>query len=251
MMIADLTFSVRQSVDLHVNPFIQLDAAHNLVALAPPFPLHSRHDENILRVCSQRRPQAYDVTSLEKQSEMLAAARRMGRRYKADGPVQLPKPIPDIDLVAADESSSTVVIAELKWIRKTVRPAEIPSRDADVLKGIDQLDSIRTFLTANPDYLRTRRLLSRRLDEYERVHYLLVARDHWRWVEPRDGVVIVEFEAFARTLEDSDSLRHAVDELLTYDWLPLEGRDFRIQFDRATANGVSIESPVFYSTALS
>jgi hypothetical protein len=249
LMIADLTFSVRQSVDLHVNPFIPLDAAHNVVALAPPFPLHSRHDENILRVCSQRRPQTYDVTSLEKQSEMLAAARHAGRRYNADGPVQLPKPIPDIDMFAADESSSTVVIGELKWIRKTVRPAEIPSRDTDVLKGIDQLDSIRTFLAANPDYLRSRRLLSRRLDEYERVHYLLVARDHWRWVEPRDDVAIVEFEAFARTLEHSDSLRHAVDELLTYDWLPLEGRDFRIQFDRATANGVWIESPVFYSTA--
>jgi hypothetical protein len=248
-MIADLTFSVRQSIDLHVNPFIPLDGANNLLALAPPFPLHSRHDENILRVCSQRRPQTYDVTSLEKESEMLAAARRVGRVYGADGPVQLPNPIPDIDMFAADESCSTVVIAELKWIRKTVRPAEIPTRDADVLKGITQLDSIRAFLATNLDYLRSRGLLARRLDEYEHVHYLLVARDHWRWVEPRDGVAIVEFEAFARTLEHSNSLSQAVSDLLTYDWLPVEGRDFRIQYDRATANGVTLESPVFYSTA--
>jgi hypothetical protein len=69
-MIADLTFSTRQSVDLHVYPLIPLGGANHMLALAPPFPLHSRHDENILRVCSRRRPQVYDVTSLEKQSEI-------------------------------------------------------------------------------------------------------------------------------------------------------------------------------------
>lgn len=248
-MLSDLTFSVKQSVDLHVYPFIPLDGANEILALAPPFPLHSRHDENILRVCSQRRQQIYDVTSLEKQSEMLAAARVAGRRYGADGPVQLPKPVPDIDLLAVDESCSTVVIAEVKWIRKTVRALEIPERDADVLKGIGQLESIRGYLAANPDYLRSRGLLPRRLDQYEHVYHLLVSRDHWRWVEPRDGVAIVEFEAFARVLERSNNLRDAAGELLTYDWLPVEGRDFYIQYDAATANGVRIESPVFYSAA--
>lgn len=71
-MLTDLTFSVERSVGLHVYPFVPLDGANETLALAPPFPLHSRHDENILRVCSQERPQVYDATSLEKQSEMLA-----------------------------------------------------------------------------------------------------------------------------------------------------------------------------------
>jgi hypothetical protein len=66
-----------------------------------------------------------------------------------------------------------------------VQPAEIPDRDADVLKGIGQLDSIRAFLMENQDYLHSRGLLARRLDRYEQAHYLLVARDHWRWVEMR------------------------------------------------------------------
>ena len=110
---ADLTFSTRQSVDLHVYPFIPLGGANDMLALAPPLPLHSRHDENILRACSQRRPQVYDVTSLEKQSEMLATSRAVGSRYGANGPVRLPNPLPDIDLLAVDESYATVVIAEL------------------------------------------------------------------------------------------------------------------------------------------
>jgi hypothetical protein len=249
VMVSDLTFSVTQSVNLHVYPFIPLDGASGTLALAPPFPLHSRHDENILRVCSQRRPQVYDVTSLEKESEMLADLRIAGERYGADGPLSLPNPVPDIDLIAVDESSSTVVIGEVKWIRKTVRPAEIPERDADVLKGIGQLETIRTFLAANPEYLPSVGRLPRRLSEYEHVQYLLIARDHWRWVEPRDGIAVLEFDTFARMLARSNNLHQVVDDLLTYDWLPVEGRDFTVRYDRATANGVSVESQVFYSTA--
>lgn len=78
VILSDLTFSVTWSLDLHVHPLVPVGAANATLALAPPFPLHSRHDENILRVCSQRRPQVYDVTSLEKESEMLARTRPSG-----------------------------------------------------------------------------------------------------------------------------------------------------------------------------
>ena len=74
-----------------------------------------------------------------------------------------------------------------------------------------------------------------------------VARDHWRWKSP-DGIAIVEFDAFVRALARSGNLHDVVAGLLTYDWLPVEGRDFIVQYDNATANGVSIESQVFYST---
>ena len=249
VMLSDLTFSVTRSVNLHVYPLVPLDGANETLALAPPFPLHSRHDENILRVCSQRRPQVYDVTSREKEAEMLAAVRTAGGRYAADGPFPLPSPTPDIDLIMADEPYSAVVIAELKWVRKTVRPAEIPDRDADVIRGIGQLSTIQQYLAENPAYLSAQRRLPRPLNQYEHVHYLLVARDHWRWMEPPDGIAIVEFDAFARALARSGNLHDTVAELLTYDWLPIEGRDFFVRYDRATANGVSIESQVFYSTA--
>lgn len=148
-MLSDLTCS-SSSIDLHVHPLVPLDTKGEVLALAPPFPLHSRHDENVLRVCSQRRRRVYDMTSLEKEEEMRVVLRDRAKRYAADGPVGLPKPLPDIDLIARDDRSSTVVIAELKWIRKTLRPAELPDRDADVLKGIGQLEKIRQFLTREP-----------------------------------------------------------------------------------------------------
>ena len=249
VMLSDLTFSATRSVDLHVYPFVPLDGDQETLALAPPFPLHSRHDENILRVCSQRRPRVYDVTSRAKEDEMLAELRAAGTRYGGDGPFPLPAPTTDIDLIMADETHSTVVIAELKWIRKTVRPAEIPDRDADVMRGIGQLSSIRQYLVQDPARLQAQGRLARLLGQYDRVCYLLVARDHWRWMQGPDGIAIVEFDAFVRAIERSANLHDMVVGLLTYDWLPVEGRDFVVQYDTSTANGVSIESETFYSTA--
>ena len=125
---------------------------------------------------------------------MRASIRDVAGRFSAAGPFPLLPPVPDIDLMMADEASTTLVIAELKWIRKTLRPAEIPDRDADVLNGLNQLSAIKEFLTGKPDYLATQRRLRRSVREYRHIYYLLVARDHWRWVEPQNGIAIVEFE---------------------------------------------------------
>ena len=43
--------------------------------------------------------------------------------------------VPDIDLLIVDERTSALAVIELKWIRKPVKRAEIPVRDAEVLKG--------------------------------------------------------------------------------------------------------------------
>lgn len=246
-VLSDLTFDSSRSVDLHVHPMVPIDAANDRLAVAPPFPLHANHDENILRVCSQRRRHVFDVVSGGKEAEMLAALRPSAGRYGLQESVALPDENPDVDLIIADDTSSTVVLAELKWIRKPLRALEIPDRDADVMKGIDQLQLIRTFLRANPRYLRDQRRLTRPLTDYERVHYLLVARDHWRWVDPGDQTASVQFDAFAQILARSDDLRAAMDELLRYDWLPIEGTNFAVRFESASVNGVSLDSELFYS----
>ena len=202
-IITDLTFDLARSLDLHVHPFVPLDRPAVSLAVAPQFPLHSRPDENILRACSILRPDVFDAASAQKEAEMLAELQRRCSLHSIDGPVTLPSPTPDVDLIIADENSSTVLIAELKWIRKTLRPVEMTARDNDVLKGIGQLDRIRRFLTDNPGYLHAQRKVPQRLADYEHIQYVLVARDHWLWVEPTDGIAIVEFEAFATSLSRS------------------------------------------------
>ncbi len=92
-VLSDLTFDSRRSVDLHVHPMVQIDPANDLLAVAPPFPLHANHEENILRVCSQRRRQVFDAFSNGKEAEMLAAVRPSVARYYLQDSVGLPDQI--------------------------------------------------------------------------------------------------------------------------------------------------------------
>jgi hypothetical protein len=245
-IVRDLSFNFSTSVDLHVQPIVPLDRSTMNLAIAPQFPLHSRPDENILRVCSLLRPSAFDATSLGKETELRADLEKIGSPYLFQWRIGLPRPAPDIDLLVVEEVSSTIVISELKWIRKIVRSVERLSRDADVLKGIEQLKQIRDFLIGHPNYLLSLGKVPRSLTEYINVYYLLVARDHWVWVEPTSEVAIVEFEAFSKALRRPGGLNVAMTDLLKYDWLPQEGKNFRVQVERATVNGVSLESDVYY-----
>ena len=246
-MLDDLTLCLNKGTDLHVQPFVPLDRGATTLALAPNFPLNSRWDENILRTCSHSRPEVYSVASNEKEAEMRSALVAANTRYRIEGPAKLPAPLPDIDFIVEDLRSSTVVIAELKWIRKPVKPLERIDRDAEVLHGVDQLTAIRQYLGEHPKHLMDQGRVTKSLPDYEHLQYLLIARDHWVWLEPRHEVAIVDFDPFRRLLSESTDLWSAVTDLLHYDWLPLEGRDFRVQFDRAIANSVAIESEVFYA----
>lgn len=246
-MIQDLTLDISRPTNLHVHPFVALDGSAMTLAVAPHFPLFSRPDENILYVCSKRRPtEFFDATSVEKESEMQAALRAKCHARSLQGPISLPKPVPDIDLLVTDEVSSTVVVCELKWIRKPNRPIEWIARDEDVLKGFAQLSEIRRFLNENPHHLFSCDKLPKPLDAYKNVFYILVARDHWLWVEPADNISIIEFDAFSNALNGPDPLDLAVGNLLIYDWLPVEDRDFNVEYRSSKVNGVSIESELYF-----
>ena len=132
-IISDLSFNFADSLDLHGHPFVPLGAAGDL-AVAPQFPLHSQMEENILRVCSILRPRVYDAMSDEKEEDMRRDLRRRLQHRDVQGPIMMPKPTPDIDLLVTEEISSTLVIAELKWNRKSLAPKEIPGKDAEVLQ---------------------------------------------------------------------------------------------------------------------
>jgi hypothetical protein len=86
---------------------------------------------------------------------MVSTIREHTTQYLIEDGVPLPAPLPDIDLLAVDDSSSTIVVAELKWIRKTLRSQEFKDRDREVTKGIAQLKSIKGCLEAHPAHLQS------------------------------------------------------------------------------------------------
>lgn len=245
-MLGDLCFTPEHSIDLHVHPFVPLDKRCFQLALAAQFPLHSLPDENILRVCSILRPDVFDAASLEKEKELIATLTAELGRYSPVGPVGLPPPTPDIDLMIVDEADSIVVVCELKWMRKPIRSGQIPHSDEGVTKGIKQLRQIRHYLRRFPEHLKRIGRLARPINEYRRVQFLLVARDHWLWIEPENNVAIVEYGGFVKAMLKAQSLSEALDGLLGYGWLPEEGQDFTVVFERSIANGVTVEQEVFY-----
>jgi len=245
-IIRDLTLVAGKSQDLHISPFVPLGTDVDLI-VAPQFPLHSHMEENILRICSDLRPGIYQAMSDEKERDMLVELKERLKHRDVQGPINMPNPTPDIDLLIKDEGSSTLVLCELKWSRKSLSSREIISRDAEVLKGVSQLDKIKQYLLRNPKHFAHQRRLPKAFTAYQNVYYLLVPRDHWLWIDPTEDTAIVEFEAFTKVMGGGQDLLSAVHLLLTYEWLPVENRDFTVSYERATVNGVSMESQICHT----
>jgi hypothetical protein len=242
-IVSDLTLRDR-FWDLHVQPFFPVGG--NMLAVAPQFPLYSRADENILRVCGHRRRSYFDEAGRLKEAEMrddlLPAC---PARFLPRGRVSLPIGLPDVDFLLTDEDSRSVVVAELKWLSKPQGWHERVDRDSEFDKGLQQLSRIKGFLKQNPSFLSQKCILKRRWDEYAQVAFVLVARDHFSWPDT-DDFIVSDYEVFKQRVNNAQSLSELIDGLKSYEWLPVEGAHFEVKFDPAGVCGVSIESEIFY-----
>jgi hypothetical protein len=246
-LLNDLMFNSKRLPDLHVFPFVPLDEASQLLALAPQFILGSSPEDNILRTCSYLREKSYNSMSEDKAATMREDILRTLKSFRCEHSIPLPDGSTDVDLLVEDSQSSTVVIAELKWYRKPSTYRERLRADAEFEDGYKrQLATIRTYCRSHPNWLQNRGALTHSLSDYENVFFLLIGRDHWSWFNPQENAAVVEFEQFCLAVERNERLKEAIRELLTYDWLPVEGQDFYVQFDRGTVEGVGVESEVYY-----
>ena len=244
-IISDLTLDAmaQPGASMCIHPFVPLDSL--VLAVAPQFPLASAVDDNILRSFSYRYPALFSAQNTEKESIMRERIKDVAVRFRVDHSIELPDKTTEIDSLLADEESSSVVFAELKWSRKPNRTLERIARDKDIAKGLTQLQLIRAYARKHPDFLRELGKLPRDLTSYANIHYLLVVWDHWFWVDPEDGIAIVSFDALLPGLKKGANLQSLVTELLTYEWLPVEGRDFRVNYVTAAVNGALLESSTF------
>jgi hypothetical protein len=247
-ILKDLTIPTGKRHDLHVYPLIPLQSDDRLLGIVPHFILDSRPDENILRICSYANCRAFNSISSSKEQEMrddLSLA--IPSCFKTAGPVNLPSRCPDVDFIVEDTRSSTVLIAELKWIRKPISNLERIDRDKDFLKGISQLHDVQRFLQSNPRFLLDGGYLSAALDSYSEVRYLLIARDHFVWVDPDTDFPVIEHEVFKSLVRKYGDLRSMIAEMLSFKWLPIEGTDFAVRIEPIELNDVVVESEIFYA----
>lgn len=244
-IIDDLTLGATKLWDLMVHPFVALDDDKRRLGLLPHFVLASNSEENILRTCSLVRPRFHNAASAEKEAEMRNELCSLASPFHLLGPIKLRGDLPDIDLVVEDCATSAVAICELKWGRKPYTVTERISRDAELMHGARQLEMIQYFLGENPGILQKRGFLTKPLSDYRRVEYLLVARDHITWIPPSGCRAIVGFNPFKSCMEKPD-LSGGLDILLSYQWLPVEGRDFQFKFADRTVNGVTMRCEDYY-----
>lgn len=246
-LLNDMTFDSKRLPDLHVFPIVPLDPEREMLALAPPFILGSSPEDNILRTCSYLRADAYNRLSDNKALVMREDLLEALHNYQCDHSIPLPDGSTDIDLLVEDVQSSTVLIAELKWYRKPCTYRERLRADADFEDGYKrQLSAIQSYCTQHSDWLKDRGRLNHSLCDYDNVFYLLIGRDHWTWFEPTDSTAVVEFEQFRLFVGQHTRLNEAIKAALRYEWLPVEGEDFHVQYDRAIVGEVSLESEVYY-----
>jgi hypothetical protein len=72
-------------------------------------------------------------------------------------------------VIVEDLGESTLLIAELKWLRKMIRPTEHTERQEEFLHAVEQVRKVRAFVKANPRYLFDVREVSKSLDLYANV----------------------------------------------------------------------------------
>jgi hypothetical protein len=246
-VVEDLTLHPENKsfTSLCITPFVPLGTRDGSLAVAPQFPLGSAADDNALRQFSYTFPALFSAQNTQKEEAMRELLRLANPGYGMDFSILLPDGSAEIDVLIEDQASSTVVLAELKWLRKPYKPYERIEREKDVAKGVKQLERIREYVRANPEFLHRRGKLAQKLDTYRQVHHILLVRDYWHWVEPDDGIAILDFDEFLPRLRQSKSLAEMMTEMLRYAWLPIEDADFHVSYRATSVNGATIESALF------
>jgi hypothetical protein len=245
-MLKDVTFGKVFAVDFHLRPFVPLNTAATLLALAPYVSLSSNWEENVLNCFARTDSDLYSMTSLTKEDEMRKPliALTSGTRLIIGG-CKLPRPVPDIDLIVDDLDARILIICEMKWIRKPNSRKQRQTRDEEVLKGFSQIEKIRRFVETEPEYLYRQKCVCRRLSEYSAIHFCVVARDHLV-VPPANAAPLYSYEDFYRELKQRQNTQALINCLEGLEWLPVEGVDFTTPMERNTVNGVSVESEIYY-----
>ncbi len=235
---------IGREIGMTVFPFVPLDGFGRELAVAPQFPLAARSDDNILRAFSIRSQAEFSRIN-QKEPLMRRRILEANSGFNIPEPVRLPNGKTDLDLIIEDAQSSTLVLAELKWIRKPLTARERVRSNAEIERGLRQVQLVRDYARAHPDFLISSRRLTRAVNSYANIHFLLIVADHWFWIEPEDSFAIVDFQVFLTQFARSSNLQDTIADLLTYNWLPVEGVNFSVGFESSSVNGATIESPTF------
>jgi hypothetical protein len=247
-ILQQITCVPHRVIDLHVSPFMALDEKITWLALATPLAISGRFDQNLLRICSADDPARFNRITPKKEQRLREelSAEAASLQIQCLGPIALPGPLPDIDLIMEDLSDDTLVISEMKWVRQPIGWKSRQRANDELQKGLRQIKDIRLFLNEHPSHLVRANLgIEKPISQYKNVYYALICRGHLISKEAKGPDSTIPFDALKFALKSGQKLGTAMAWLLDDGWLPREGTDFKIQNAHFAHQGYVIQAPVF------
>jgi hypothetical protein len=239
-IVSDLTLGEDAwNCDINICPFIPLDDSGHWLAVVPGIVLITNTEECILRNRAARNKHFADIASTGKEEETREDLRNEFPQLDIQGPFKLLKGMPDVDVVIEDKKEDCVLLSELKWLQLPLFVGVRDKRTKEILKGINQIEFIYNFLSANPDFFFKRGKMSKPLNEFKGVHYCVLCRDYI--VDITDGTIpLYSYTAFKTSLEDGASLSETIAYMDSDEWLPKHSIDFIHQAQPYECNGITI-----------
>jgi hypothetical protein len=79
-----------------------------------------------------------------------------------------------------------------------------------------------------------------------KLSFAVISRDHLCYSPQADDLWLTEFDALIWAFSNTNDLTECISKLQSFEWLPVEGKDFIARFELSTLAGETIECEVFH-----
>jgi hypothetical protein len=220
----------RSDSDITLTPLVELGLGY--LAISPTSVLRSNFFRNVLVLLIRRFPKEYSTYTSGREKMLTASARRtLGSHWIAGG-IPLPKwkgkQLPDIDLLVRQGDDAPIVVSEVKWQLSGSSTREVINRDEYLKKGLRQLETIREFLAAHPQFLQSRHLWDRptQMSDFE---FVLLCKGHLgSETIQSEGILKCDYEIFLQAIR-RQGINAALQLAREHSYLPRLGSDFTME----------------------
>ena len=226
----DLTYGNRgiKMPDPATQPIIKLN--ETLIAITPYLILGNSLERNFA-VLLNKLPEEKNIylkLVQEKENIMRENIKDSLRVYSYryfHGKIPVSEKLPDIDLAIISDKEKTVQILELKWFIAPAEVREVIEKGQEIRKGVSQLVILSKALHANPKAFYN--VLS--IDETYHVYFIVISENFiGEEGDQIPEIPVIQIDHYLRKANDVKDFERFSDWLSDRQFLPVEGRDFKV-----------------------
>lgn len=242
-----ITYNPSQyDTDASCQPIINLDNWN--YAISPHLIISINIERNLTILINKINPKIYSRLSVQKEDIMISELKDFilsnFPHLICKAKINLPKPLPDMDLVIYDKKNATILIAELKWFIAVDSIKEMCKREEDLIKGISQAKKILDYSTSNLSELLLK-VFQRTDIEVNKVYTCVISKNNIGSSELKRIVPVVDLESLKRLfVEENGNINTIISKITSYSYLPKNGTDYLIRYDYTQYAGYNIIGPV-------